>query len=339
VLLPTTHQTAILLLIASLICLGSWPNFLKLAKWRFELFYFDFAAGALVLAIVAAMTLGTLGSELSFNDRIAVAGLRSQAMAIGGGFVFSIGNMLLVAAISLVGMAASVPLALSLVLIVVAVTNWQDANLTMLMLGTAALLTSVITAAIAMRKLDLTQVKKGRNGKQNTRTSGRGKKGIVLAVLGGLIIGGSALLAEGGLWGDLGLGAYAGSLMFCVGLAISTAIFNLFFMNIGIEGGRVTFGTYLAGKPIRHLLGFAGGVLWAVGSLAVLLAQSVTTALAPDQTTLTLFTQGAALVALVWGILAWREFAGSSKGAKISIALTAAFFIGGCILLAYRFQP
>ena len=136
-LLPTTHEQALLLLIVSLVCLGSWPNFLKLSKWRFELFYFDFAIGAILLAVVAAMTLGTLGSELSFNDRIAVAGLRSQALAIGGGFIFNIGNMLLVAAISLVGMAASVPLAVSIGLLVTLAVNWQASNPALLILGIA----------------------------------------------------------------------------------------------------------------------------------------------------------------------------------------------------------
>ncbi|MDQ2843273.1 MAG: hypothetical protein M3Y72_20000 [Acidobacteriota bacterium] len=331
-LLPTTHQAALLLLILSLVCLGSWPNFLKLSKWRFELFYFDFAIGAILLAVLAAMTLGTLGSELSFNDRIAVAGLRSQALAIGGGFIFNIGNMLLVAAISLVGMAASVPLAVSIGLIVTLALNWHASSPALLILGLAALLTTAVTSIIAARN-------RVAANKQPAKAARRATKGIVLAFLGGAMIGGSAPLAEGGLWGDLGLGAYAGFLMFCLGLVLSTAIFNLFFMNIGIEGGRVGFDAYLRGKISQHILGILGGVMWALGSLAVLLEQSVPAVVAPGQTAFTLLTQGSVLLTIVWGLFAWREFAGSPKKAKLSIGLTIAFFACALILLGFRLQP
>jgi glucose uptake protein len=336
VLLPTTHEQALLLLIVSLVCLASWPNFLKLSKWRFELFYFDFAIGAILLAVVAAMTLGTLGSELSFNDRIAVAGLRSQALAIGGGFIFNIGNMLLVAAISLVGMAASVPLAVSIGLLVALAVNWQASSPTLLILGIAALLTAAVTAIIAARNRVAPKTRTAAHVSKNAR---RATKGIVVACLGGAMIGGSTPLAEGAFWGDLGLGAYAGFLMFCLGIVLSTAIFNLFFMNIGIEGGRVGLGNYLGGTPGQHILGILGGATWAVGSLAVLLEQSVPAVIAPGQTAFTLLTEGSVLLTIVWGIFAWREFAGSAKKAKLSIGLTIAFFACALILLGFRLQP
>ena len=333
-LLPTSHQTALLLLLLSLTCLGSWPNFLKLADCRFELFYFDFTIGALALAAAAALTLGTFGSELSFNDRIAVAGLRSQAFVITGGFLFNIGNMLLVAAISLVGMAVSVPMAVGVALIVAGATNSQGANLLLTVGGTLFLLGSVVSAAVAARKLNPGKSKSGR-ARANRATSG-----TALAVFGGVLIGGSSPLTEAGLWGDLGLGAYAGLLMFCFGLALSTAVFSLFFMNIGIEGGRVTFRTYLRGRASQHALGISGGVVWALGTLAALLAQSVPSPVMPGSPAITLFTQGAALVTLGWGLVAWREFASSKKpsNANRSVALTGALFACGLLLTAYRTQ-
>ena len=317
----------------ALFCLGSWPNFLKLSKWRFELFYFDFALGAIVLALVAATTLGTLGSELSFNDRIAVAGLRSQALVIGGGFLFNVGNMLLVAAISLIGLAASIPLALSLGLIVTLAIGWQTSGLSLLILAIAALLATVITSMLAAR----TRVVVNNQNNANT-TNRRASKGIVLAVLGGIMIGVSTPLAEGGFWGDLGLGAYAGLLMFCLGLVISTALFNLFFMNIGLDGGRVEFRAYYRGKIRQHIVGVLGGMIWAIGSLAVLLEESVPSLVAPRQTLFLLFTQGSVLLAILWGLFGWREFKGSPRNAKLSIALTLAFFVGALLLLGLRPQ-
>src|SRR5436305_14374877 len=100
-ILPTTYATALLLTIVSMICWGSLANTFKLTKkWRFELFYFDYSFGVLLLALVAAFTFGTMGDELSFVDNLSIAGKRQMAWAVAAGVVFNLANMLLVAAIS-----------------------------------------------------------------------------------------------------------------------------------------------------------------------------------------------------------------------------------------------
>ena len=54
-IIPTTYATALMLAILTMICWGSWANTFKMTKkWRFELFYFDYAAGVLLAAVVAA---------------------------------------------------------------------------------------------------------------------------------------------------------------------------------------------------------------------------------------------------------------------------------------------
>ena len=68
-ILPTTYAAALLLTILSMICWGSWANTTKLTgKWRFELFYFDYSLGVLLLAILAALTLGSMGDDLTAFD-------------------------------------------------------------------------------------------------------------------------------------------------------------------------------------------------------------------------------------------------------------------------------
>src|SRR4030081_1715131 len=100
-ILPTTYATALLLTILSMICWGSWANTFKLTrKWRFELFYFDYALGVLLAAVIAALTFGSIGAELSFSDNLLIAGNRKIAWGIAAGVVFNLANMLLVAAIS-----------------------------------------------------------------------------------------------------------------------------------------------------------------------------------------------------------------------------------------------
>ena len=72
-ILPSTYVAALLLSILSMICWGSWANTFKLSKrWRFELFYFDYAFGVVIAALIAAFTFGSMGDDLSFRDNLLI---------------------------------------------------------------------------------------------------------------------------------------------------------------------------------------------------------------------------------------------------------------------------
>src|SRR5436189_2183834 len=102
--LPHTYAATLLLMILSMLFWGSWANTFKLTgKWRFELFYFDYAVGVLLAAVVAAFTFGSTGGELTFTDTLLVTGKTQMAWGLGAGVVFNLSNMLLVAAISVAG--------------------------------------------------------------------------------------------------------------------------------------------------------------------------------------------------------------------------------------------
>src|SRR5258705_13897279 len=99
--LPQTYGAAVLLIIVSMLCWGSWANTFKLAgKWRFELFYYDYSLGVLLAAIIAAYTFGSMGDDLSFSDNLIVAGKRKMGWGGAGGVGFNLANKLFVAAIS-----------------------------------------------------------------------------------------------------------------------------------------------------------------------------------------------------------------------------------------------
>ena len=53
-ILPGSYVFSLLILSLSLLCWGSWANSYKLTggKWRFELYYIDFALGALLVSVV-----------------------------------------------------------------------------------------------------------------------------------------------------------------------------------------------------------------------------------------------------------------------------------------------
>ena len=97
--LPGSYLFSILLLILSMLCWGSWANTFKATgKWRFELFYFDFAVGVFIAAVIAAFTFGTLGLDgFSVLDDIQLAGKKQDGLALVAGGVFNLANMLLVA--------------------------------------------------------------------------------------------------------------------------------------------------------------------------------------------------------------------------------------------------
>ncbi len=152
-LIPQTYAGALILIILSMICWGSWANTFKLAgKWRFELFYYDYSLGVLLAAIIAAYTFGSMGDELSFSDNMIVAGKRNMAYALAGGVVFNLANMLLVAAISVAGLAVAFPIGIGLALVVGVVWNYflnPQGNPILLTAGVVLVVGAIIVDALA----------------------------------------------------------------------------------------------------------------------------------------------------------------------------------------------
>src|SRR5580692_3971047 len=156
-ILPTTYSSALLLLIVSMICWGSWANTQKLAgKWRFELFYYDFSIGVLLCAVIAAYTLGSWRSEdLSFSDNLLIAAKRQMAYAAGAGMVFNLANMLLVAAISVSGLAVAFPVGIGLALVIGVIWNYvikPQGNPVLLFGGAAIIVAAIIVDSFAYKE-------------------------------------------------------------------------------------------------------------------------------------------------------------------------------------------
>src|SRR6516164_4212813 len=119
-ILPQSYSAVMFLMILSLVCLGSWASAFKFAgKWRFELFYFDFAIGLLVAAAIYAFTVGNLGYDgFNFLDDLQHAGKRQWLFGFLAGVIFNFANMLLMAAVSVSGLAMAFPSAAATALLV-----------------------------------------------------------------------------------------------------------------------------------------------------------------------------------------------------------------------------
>src|SRR5262249_441359 len=124
--LPQTYVASLVLMIFSMLCWGSWANTFKLAgNWRFELFYFDYSIGVLLAAGIAAFTFVTLGSDgFTCLDDFPQQGKRNLFYGLVGGVVFNLANSLLVAAISVAGLAVAFPVGIGLALVIGVVWNY-----------------------------------------------------------------------------------------------------------------------------------------------------------------------------------------------------------------------
>ena len=107
-----SYAWAVAFCIITMFCWGSWANTQKLAQknWRFELFYWDYAIGVVLLSLLFGLTLGSVGSEgRSFLQDLSQASRDSLVSAFIGGVIFNAANILLVAAIAIAGMAVAFP--------------------------------------------------------------------------------------------------------------------------------------------------------------------------------------------------------------------------------------
>jgi glucose uptake protein len=339
-ILPATYNSALLLIILSMICWGSWANTFKLSgKWRFELFYYDYSLGVLIAAIVAAYTFGSMGSDLSFSDNLLIALRRNMAYAVAAGVVFNLANMLLVAAISVAGMAVAFPIGIGLALVVGVIWNYflnPQGNPILLGTGVALVAGAIIVDAWAYSAhAKPVQVKAGKAAPR--KGPGTSPKGILLSLISGLLMGSFYPLVEmakGGGPDNAGLGPYAVAFLFAVGVFLSTFIFNLYFLNLPVQGQSLSMFDYFKGSLWQHALGILGGIIWCIGAIANFVAASAPKTVQVGPAISYAVGQGATMVSALWGLLVWKEFAGASGKVRVLLAVMLILFLAGLIIVS-----
>lgn len=332
-ILPTSSIAVLLLLVLAFFCLGSWINAFKPGNSRFEFFSIDFAVGALVCSLIAAYTLGTFGSELTFADRFLVASRTAQALTVSAGFLFALGNMLLLAGVAILGISVAFPLAIGLALAISCVVYLGSANLVLLIPGLIAALASSYLAGRALRFRKLVAPTKGSSRRGKDRTFW----GVIVSIIGGIALGFVYPVAVHGITGDFGLAAYAGLVLFCAVLLVSTLVLDFFFVRIGIEGKGVTTLRAYFGKAGRHMPGVIGGVVWAVGAMAVFLVICAPAKAAADPRLELALPVASVLLAVFWGVARRKELARMPQG-KSSIAGSVVLFVAALVLLGWAFR-
>jgi len=320
-LLPDTYQAALLLMLVSMLCWGSWANTLKLCQgYRFQLFYWDYALGVFVGAILLGLTAGSHGSGTPFLSDIVQTPLESMKMAALGGVVFNIANLLMVAAIDVAGLAVAFPIGIGLALVVGSVWSYvvsPKANPILLFGGVTLVVVAILLDAAAYR---------ARESEVRAAT----RRGIVLSLIAGLLMGSFyPLVARSmrGTGGNPGPGPYAVGALFAVGVLLSTVPANLILMWKPLDGKeRVQGADYWSALWRWHFAGLLGGMIWCAGAVTNFLgsgAHKVGPAVSYS------IGQGATMVSACWGIFVWHEFAGAPAIARRWLALMFVFFLLG----------
>ena len=123
---PSSLSIALLMMITSAVCWGSWANTYKGVKgYRFELFYWDYAVGIFLISLVLAFTMGSTGNDASsFLNNVHAADTSNIVNALIGGALFNLANLLLVAAIDMAGLAVAFPISIGIALVVGTVLSY-----------------------------------------------------------------------------------------------------------------------------------------------------------------------------------------------------------------------
>ena len=323
--IPESYGFALLLMIICMICWGSWANTYKLTKdVRFELFYWDYAIGIFVMALLLAFTLGSWsGGEQAFMPNLMQATGSRLGLAMVGGTVFNLANILLVAAISIAGLAVAFPVAIGTALVVGTIVTYlvePKGDVGLLATGVVLALVAIIADALAYKELG--------GGKLKVT-----KKGIWICIVSGLLMGGwSPFTAASMATGAGQLTPYTSVVFFTLAALISTFIFNIYFMEKPLVGEPVSLSGYVQGAPRWHVLGLVGGFIWCIGTAFNLIAGR-TAGFAISYA----IGQSAPMVAAIWGIFVWKEFAGANNKAKMYLGLMFIFYAGAIAAIANAF--
>ena len=322
----TDSSVAIILCVVTMLGWGSWANTQKLAgkeHWPFELYYWDYAFGVVLLSVIVCLTFGSFGlAGTSAFTNLRTASLGSVLGAVASGALFNAANILLVVAIDAAGMAVAFPVGVGLALVIGTVASYYHSpkgNAPLLFTGVVLVVVAMILSALANRRL-------------GTQRHTQARRGLLFAIAAGCLMGFFYPQLMRSISPDFNTAAiqpgfltpYTALLFFSLGLLASNFLVNVWFMRF--QGS--TFAQYRRASPKLHLLGILGGAIWMLALSANVIASGV----AGPAVSYAL-GQGATLVAALWGVFIWREFRGAPPGTKPLVASMLAGYAVGLILI------
>ncbi|MEM0955526.1 MAG: GRP family sugar transporter [Pseudomonadota bacterium] len=331
-LIVESYPLAVAMCVITMLCWGSWANTQKLAssEWQFQLFYWDYSLGVLVLTLALALTLGSIGDAgRSFLADISQASSAAIIAALIGGALFNFANILLVVAIDIAGMAVAFPLAIGLALVIGVVDNYLASpvgDATLLFTGVGLVTLAIVLDAVIYKRLP----------DDGNKSMG---KGLAISIVCGIAMGQfygfvAASMSPEFAQPEAGLmSPYSAGVVFAVGLLLSNLLFLIPLMYKPVSGEVAPMEEYFSkGTPKLHLVGILGGAIWALGfSFNIIAAGSAGYAISYG------LGQGATMVAAMWGVFIWKEFKEAPDGTNLYItAMFLLFFLGLGLIIYSR---
>jgi len=318
------YSLAVVFCVITMFCWGSWANTQKLAAstWRFELFYWDYVIGIVLLSLLFALTLGSIGDGgRGFAADIRQADSANILSAFIGGVVFNAANILLVAAIAIAGMSVAFPVGIGLALVIGVVVNYllsPVGNQALLFGGVGLIVIAIVLNAYAYRKMTA------------GRVGGLSTKGLLLSIVSGAMMGLFYKYVAASMFPDFSdplpgkLSPYTAVFFFSIGILLSNLVFNSLLMRFPFSGAAVTYKEYFRGSFSNHVTGVLGGVIWCVGmSFSILASGEAGPAISYG------LGQGATVIAALWGIFIWKEFRNAPKGTNTILTVMLLLFVVG----------
>jgi len=316
---PEAYGLALLFMLLSMSCWGSWANTMKLAPgWPFQLFYWDYCFGVVLMALGWGFTLGQMsGGNDSFLRNLRQADSHHIILALLGGAVFNVANLLLVAAIDLAGLAVAFPIGIGFALVVGVVLNYllhPKGNPGLLFGGVALVVVAILLDALAYKR-------------RETEQRAVSTTGIALSLACGVLMGTFYPLVVKAETGTYGLGPYTVAFCFSIGVLLCAVPVNFLIMRHPITGGHpVALADYWRGRGRWHGIGLLGGAIWCTGMVFNLVAGG---AHVVGPAVSYAIGQGATLISAIWGVFVWREFAQAPVGARRLLPWMFACFVLG----------
>lgn len=271
---------------------------------------------------------GTTGRP--FQEDLIGANFNSVFFAIMGGVLWNIGNVLLVAAIAVAGMAVAfligggIAWILGIILyyiLVLLAGQVPSTRPVLLWTGVVIIIVAIFLSGHAYKRIARVE--------QKPTT-----KGILLSAVAGIFIAffyGFVVKSLDGSFISGGTGnltPFTAIVFFSIGIVISTILVNPLFMRYPIQVEPVKMKLYWKGTFREHVSGFLGGIIWMTGMVVSFMPIG-----AANPAIAYALSNAAPVVAILWGLFVWKEFANVPKGTHALLVILFICYIIGLTLI------
>lgn len=319
--LVTNVTLAMICCIYCCICWGSWANTQKLVQkpgWKSFLFYWDYILGFFLTALLGL---------LLFNGGHLFENLTWQSILwpVLGGLIWNTANIFLTASIGVAGMSVGFPIGGGLGWVGGIIFNYFSSGFT----GNKAMLWfGVVLAVLAMVLCGVSYSKLAGKEKKSP------KAGIIFALISGIgfaFFYGLVVKGTAPAYGGAGtLSPYQSVFFFALAVLVSTCFLTPVAMKHSVEGKSTIKEYFTNGDTRTHLIGLLGGFIWMSGMVI-----SFMSAQAPvNKAVAYALSNASPLVAMIWGVLIWKEFKQAPKGTMKFVYAMFFCFLAALVIIA-----